>query len=201
MALLDAPYRLVLGDGQPHFYPAHVAIKDRTAPGLRFELAPGRPWRWTGTGGPCEARLVDVLAAATLAHLGGAEPLRRSILAAHCGAAVAALRGGDAALAERLQREQETVVDCVDEWELGTLMDPPVRYRTVKNYKLNGPRRVPPPIQVVGHRQTVWLWARTQAQAWVAGRPGIAWRSGLSDAEIEASGRRLPGRPRRPADA
>jgi hypothetical protein len=58
---------------------------------------------------------------------------------------------------------------------------------------------VPPPIQVVGNHQTSWLWARTQATDWVGTRPGVAWRSGLSDAEIEASGRRLPGRPRRQA--
>src|SRR2546427_187618 len=53
------------------------------------------------------------------------------------------------------------------------------------------------PVQGVGPRQTVWLWARTQAQDWIQGRPGLAWRSGLSDADIAASGRRLPGRPRR----
>jgi hypothetical protein len=144
-----------------------------------------------------EVRLVDVLAAATLEALDGREVPRGPILSAHALALVTALRNGRVELAERLELEQEAVLDTIDEWQLGGLIEPPVRYRTIKNYKLNTPKRVPPPIQVVGYQQTVWLWARAQATAWIAARPGIAWRSGLSDADIEASGRRLPGRPRR----
>src|SRR6266536_964485 len=200
MVFLDAPFRLALGNGEPRYYPAHVSIKDRADPGLRFELAHGQPWRWVGKGGPTEAELVDVLAAATLETLSGIQVLRGPILSMHTLALVTAVRSGAIDLAERLGREQEAVVDSIDERELGGLMEPPVRYRTIKNYKLNTPQRVPPPIQVVGNRQTVWLWARTQAQAWIAARPGVAWRSGLTDDEIRASGRRLPGRPRRPAD-
>jgi len=142
-------------------------------------------------------RLVDVLAAVTLQCLDGCEVPRRPVLSAHALGLVTALRSGRADLAERLGREQEAVLDTVDEWELGGLVRPPVRYRTIKNYKLNTPRRVPPPVQVVGNHQTVWLWARTQATAWVEARPGVGWRSGLTDADIQASGRRLPGRPRR----
>src|SRR6266542_2488975 len=185
MAFLDAPFRLALGNGEPRYYPAHVPIKDRADPGLRFELAQGQPWRWSGKDGPIEVELVDVLAAATLETLSGIQVLRGPILSMHALALVTALRKGDLDLAE-----------C----QLGELMEPPVRYRTIKNYKLNTPQRLPPPIQVVGNRQTVWLWARTQARAWIAARPGVAWRSGLTDDEIRASGRRLPGRPRRPAD-
>lgn len=198
MAFLDVPFRLALGNGEPCYYPAHVSIKDRAAPGLRFELAQGQPWRWAGRGGPIEVELVDVLAAATLETLNGIQVLRGPILSMHARALVTAVRGGEIHLAERLERQQEAIVDSIDEWELGGLMEPPLRHRTIKNYKLNTPKRVPPPIQVVGNRQTVWLWARTQAQAWVAARPGVAWRSGLTDDEIRASGRRLPGRPRRP---
>lgn len=201
MAFLDVPFRLALGNGEPCYYPAHVSIKDRAAPGLRFELAQGRPWRWVGRGGPIEAELVDVLAAATLETLNGIQMLRGPILSVHAHALVTAVRAGDVHLAERLERQQEAVVDSIDEWELSGLMEPPLRHRTIKNYKLNTPRRVPPPIQVVGNRQTVWLWARIQAQAWVAARPGVAWRSGLTDDEIRASGRRLPGRPRRPGNS
>jgi hypothetical protein len=199
MELLEEPFRLVSGDGTPRYYPAHIAIKDRHEPGLRLELMAGRPWRWTGAGVPAEVRLVDVLAAAALESLAGREVPRAPILAAHELVLVAALRGGLAGLAERLVREQAAVLDTVDEWQLGGLARPPLRHRTVRNYKLNAPRRVPPPIQVVGNHQTSWLWARTQATDWVGTRPGVAWRSGLSDAEIEASGRRLPGRPRRQA--
>jgi hypothetical protein len=195
--VLEEPFRLATGDREPCFYPAHVPIKDRAAPGLCFELAAGKPWRWVGQGGPVAVELVDVLAAATLQALEGREGVRGPILSAHALALVGAVRGGRLDLAERLGREQHAVLDTVDEWHLGGLIQPPVRYRTIKNYKLNTPRRVPPPIQVVGHRQTVWLWARTQATAWVAARPGIAWRGGLTDADIQASGRRLPGRPRR----
>src|SRR6266487_406002 len=137
MAFLDAPFRLALGNGESRYYPAHVPIKDRADPGLRFELAQGQSWRWSGKDGPIEVELVDVLALVT------------------------ALRNGDLDLAECLERQQEAVVDSIDEWQLGELMEPPVRYRTIKNYKLNTPQRLPPPIQVVGNRQTVWLWART----------------------------------------
>jgi hypothetical protein len=212
--LLEEPFRLAAGDRDACYYPAHVPIKDRAAPGLCFELAEGAPWRWVGRGGPVGVELADVLAAATLASLAGCEAwdggglhgggvldaspgARAVILAAHGLALSAALRSGRVDLAERLGREQQAVLDTVDEWQLGALMEPPVRYRTIKNYKLNTPKRVPPPVQVVGRRQTVWLWARAQATAWIAARPGVAWRGGLSDAEIQASGRRLPGRPRR----
>jgi hypothetical protein len=198
MAFLDAPFRLTLGNGEPCYYPAHTAIKDRTDPGLRFVLAQGRPWRWVGKGGPIEVELVDVLAAAVLETLHGVQVLRGPILSVHALALVTALRCGDIHLAERLEREQAAVVDSIDEWELGGLVEPPVSYRTIKNYKVNKPQRVPPPIQVVGNRRTVWLWGRLQARAWVAARPGLGWRDGLTDIEIQASGRRLPGRPRRP---
>jgi hypothetical protein len=201
MAFLDAPFRLALGNGESRYYPAHVPIKDRADPGLRFELAHGQPWRWMGKGGPIEVELVDVLAAATLETLNGIQVLRGPILSMHALALVTALRSGDVYLAECLERQQEAILDSIDEWELGGLIKPPVRYRTIKNYKLNTPQRVPPPIQVVGNRQTVWLWARTQAQAWIAARPGVAWRSGLTDDEIQASGRGLPGRPRRPGSS
>jgi len=197
MGLLETPFRLAAGDREPRYYPAHVPIKDRGVPGLRFELAPGQPWRWVGWSGPAEVKLVDVLAAATLEALDGRDVPRGPILSAHALALVTALRNGQVDLAERLELEQEAVLDTIDECQLGELIHPPVRYRTIKNYKLNTPKRVPPPIQVVGYQQTVWLWAREQATAWIAARPGIAWRSGLSDADIEASGRRLPGRPRR----
>jgi hypothetical protein len=198
MGLLEEPFSLAVGDGRARYYPAHVAIKDRAAHGLRFGLTQGQPWRWLGQGGPVDVRLVDVLAAATLATLDGREVPRGPILSAHALALVTALHHGLLHLTERLGLEQQAALDTVDECQLAALVRPPLRYRTIKNYKLNTPRRVPPPIQVVGNQQTVWLWARTQATAWIGGRPGIAWRSGLSDADIEASGRRLPGRPRRP---
>jgi hypothetical protein len=197
MGVLEEPFRLAAGDREPCYYPAHVPIKDRAAPGLRFELAEGRPWRWVGPGGPVEVELVDILAAVMLEGLNGGEVPRHRILSAHGLALVTAIRDGRIDLAERLGREQGVVLDTIDEWQLGGLIDPPVRYRTIKNYKLNAPKRVPPPIQVVGHRQTVWLWARAQATAWIAARPGVAWRSGLTDADLHATGRRLPGRPRR----
>jgi hypothetical protein len=197
MDLVEEPFRLASGDREPCYYPAHVPIKDRATPGLRFELAEGTPWRWVGRDGPVEAALVDVLAAATLEALDGRAVPRGAILSAHALALVTAVRQGRLDLAERLGREQQTVLDTIDEWQLGGLIDPPVRYRTIKNYKHNSPKRVPPPIQVVGHQQTVWLWARGQATAWIAARPGIAWRTGLTDADLQASGRRLPGRPRR----
>jgi hypothetical protein len=197
MSSLEEPFRLAGGNGRSRFYPAYVPIKDRDAAGLGFELAEGQPWRWTGHGGPVEVELVDVLAAATLETLDGRDVPRGPILSAHALALVTAVRRGRAELAERLGREQQAVLDTVDEWHLGGLIEPPVCYRTIKNYKLNTPKRLPPPIQVVGNQQTVWLWARAQAAAWVAARPGVAWRSGLSDADIQASGRRLPGRPRR----
>lgn len=200
MAFLDVPFRLTVGNGEPRYYPAHTPIKDRTDPGLRFELAQGQPWRWVGKGGTMEVELVDVLAAAALETLHGVQVLRGPILSMHALALVMALRGGDIHLAERLEREQAAVIDSIDEWELGGLVEPPVSYRTIKNYKLNTPQRVPPPIQVVGNRQTVWLWGRTQARAWIAARPGLGWRSGLTDDEIQASGRRLPGRRRRPGN-
>jgi hypothetical protein len=200
MGLLEEPFSLAVGDGRARYYPAHVAIKDRAAPGLRFGLSQGQPWRWLGEGGPVDVRLVDVLAAATLATLDGREVPRSPILAAHALALVTALRCGLLELAERLAREQAAALDTVDEWQLAELARPPLCHRTIKNYKLNAPRRLPPPVQVVGSHRTMWLWAHTQATDWIGARPGMAWRSGLSDADIAASGRRLPGRPRRPGD-
>jgi hypothetical protein len=200
MAFLDVPFRLTLGNGEPRYYPAHTPIKDRADPGLRFELAQGQPWRWVGKGGTIEVELVDVLAAATLETLNGIQVLRGPILSMHALALVTALRVGDLQLAECLERQQAAVVDSIDEWELGGLAEPPIGYRTIKNYKLSTPQRLPPPIQVVGNRRTIWLWGRTQARAWIATRPGLGWRSGLTDDEIQASGRRLPGRPRRPVN-
>jgi hypothetical protein len=197
MGVLREPFRLAAGDGQACYYPAHVSIKDRHAPGAWFELAPGRSWRWVGHGGPLEVELVDVLAAAALERLAGREVARRPILQAHALALVGALRAGQAELAERLGLEQAAALDTVDEWELGGLAQPPLRHRTIRNYKLNAPRRVPPPVQLAGSRQSLWLWSRAQAAAWIGARPGVAWRAGLSDADIAASGRRLPGRPRR----
>jgi hypothetical protein len=197
MGLLEEPFRLVAGDGEPQCYPAHVPIKDRRAPGLRFELTEERPWRWVGSGGIVDVRLVDVLAAATLETLTGCKVARGPILAAHALVLIAAVRNGIADLAERLVREQQDVLDTIDEWQLGNLAQPPLRHRTICNYKLNAPRRVPPPVQIVGNHQTSWLWAHSQATAWLGTRPGTAWRSGLTDADIQASGRRLPGRPRR----
>lgn len=199
MGLFQEPFKLTVGGGPSRYYPAHIPIKDRGEPGLRFALEEGRPWQWIGSDGPIEVRLVDVLAAATMESLNGHDSQRRAVLGAHACGLVGALRCGLADLAERLAREQEAVLDTVDEWQLGGLTEPPLLYRTVKNYKLNVPRRVPPPIQVVGNRHTIWLWARTQAIDWIEARPGSAWRSGLSDADIAASGRRLPGRPRRQA--
>ena len=117
MELREEPFRLVSGDGTPRYYPAHIAIKDRHEPGLRFELMAGRPWRWNGAGVPAEVRLVDVLAAAALESLAGREVPRAPILAAHELVLVAALRGL-AGLAERLVREQAAVLDTVDEWQL-----------------------------------------------------------------------------------
>jgi hypothetical protein len=197
MDLVEEPFRLASGDQESCYYPAHVPIKDRATPGLSFELAEGTPWRWVGRDGPVEVALVDVLAAATFETLDGRAVSRPAILSAHALALVTAVRRGQLDLAERLGREQQAVLDTIDEWQLGGLIDPPVRYRTIKNYKHNSPKRVPPPIQVVGYQQTVWLWARGQATAWIAARPGIAWRTGLTDADLQASGRRLPGRPRR----
>src|SRR6266496_606071 len=123
MAFLDAPFRLALGNGEPRYYPAHVPIKDRADPGLRFELAQGQPWRWSGKDGPIEVELVDVLAAATLETLSGIQVLRGPILSMHALALVTALRNGDLDLAECLERQQAAVVDSIDEWQLGERKD------------------------------------------------------------------------------
>jgi hypothetical protein len=201
MGLLVAPFRIEDGEAEAGWYPAHVAVRERTAPGLCFELSADRGWVWSGRGGPVPARLIDVLAAAGLARLAGWGDARPAVLAAHAAAASAALdtalAGGPPAAARRLAAEQAAALDTIDEWQLCALADPPLSYRTVKNYKLGQPSRLPPPVLVAGHQQTVWLWAREQAEGWVASRPGSAWRRGLSDDEITASGRRLPGRPRR----
>jgi hypothetical protein len=171
MAQTTWPFTVRAG-AAARFYPAHVEIKDRTRPGLRYELAPGAAWRWVGEDGPVEAELVDVLAAATLAAVA-----RRPLLAAHAAALRLALAAHDLDLAGRLAGEQADVLDLVGGEELAATLG--VTARTMDNYRLNRPQRICPPVLVVGVRRTRWLWARVQAERWRAARPGLDWRRGV----------------------
>ena len=97
MASDPAVITVAAGDSAA-FYPAPVPMRDRSEPGLRFALAPGGPWQWTGPGGPAEATLTDVLAAASNARLAGLPGYEAidlaAVHAAHQAAAQAALAGG-----------------------------------------------------------------------------------------------------------
>jgi hypothetical protein len=162
MAQTTWPFTVRAG-AAARFYPAHVEIKDRTRPGLRYEV---------GEDGPVEAELVDVLAAATLAAVA-----RRPLLAAHAAALRLALAARDLDLAGRLAGEQADALDLVGEEELAATLG--VTGRTMDNYRLNRPQRICPPLLVVGVRRTRWLWARVQTERWRAARPGLNWRRGV----------------------
>jgi hypothetical protein len=166
-------------------------MRDRQHPALRFELAPGRPWAWAGPGGPVDAALADLLAAASYARivrLPGREAIDlAAIRAAHEHAADAALQARNSDLAHRLVHEQAEVTSpaLVGEEEAAKLLG--IGVRTLHNYRLVY-RSICPPVLITGGQRTHWLWAPGQFAAWQQSRPGKGWRRGRTGAQ-EASSR------------
>jgi hypothetical protein len=176
------PFRLAVGTADAQFYAAHVAMNQRTRPGVMFELAIGHPWRWTGHGDQVEATLVDVLAAAhhaLLAHLDGSERIRlRDIQQAHQEAIDAALADGNLELLRRLQHEQSMVAasNLLGEEEAAELQH--IEPTSLNNQRLMY-KSSPPPVLIAGETRRKWLWAREQYLEWLKRRgPGRAWRKG-----------------------
>lgn len=164
------------------FRPAQVPLRDRDDAGFRFELAPGRPWQWTGPGGPADASLSDVLAAvntARLTNLPGYEQIDlAAVQAAHEQAAREALAGGDSALAARLVAElgEVAATALVGEEEAARRLG--ISGRSLNNLRL-AVRAICPPVLIAGQRRTKWFWAPAQFSAWQDARPGKGWRLGL----------------------
>jgi hypothetical protein len=163
------------------FYPAPTPLRDRTTPGLRFQLAPGEPWQWTGPDGQADASLTDVLAAvntARLVSLPGYEDIDpAAVHAAHGRAAHAALAAGDTALAGRLLAEQSEIASAalVGEEEAARRLG--ITGRSLNNLRL-AYRTICPPVLIAGDQRTKWFWAPAQFGAWQAARPGKGWRLG-----------------------
>jgi hypothetical protein len=175
----DPSITVAAGDSAA-FYPAPVPMLDRDKPGLRFALAPGGPWQWAGPGGPAEATLTDVLAAASNARLGrlpGYEAIDlAAVHAAHQAAARAALAAGDAALADRLMTEQSEVAAGALVSEETAAERLGWTWRSMNSRRLEG--RICPPVFIAGDRRTKWFWAAAQFDAWLQARPGKGWRLG-----------------------
>jgi hypothetical protein len=167
--------------GHAAYYPAHTPMRDRLNPGLRFELAPGGPWRWMGPGGPADVTLADILAAvnyARIAKLPGYEAIDlASIHAAHDHAMQAALRDGDTDLAARLMQEQSEVAAgaMMSEEDAATRLG--ILGKSLNIIRLQY-RTICPPVLIAGQRRTKWFWAPGQFEAWMRARPGKGWRKG-----------------------
>lgn len=163
------------------FYPAHVPMRDRDRAGLAFELAPGRPWQWTGQGEAGSVTLADVLAAVSHARITG-RPWESpdglaAVHGAHQAAIDAALAAGDAALAGRLRGEQAEVAApaLVSEEDAAARLG--ITGHSLNNLRLQY-RTVCPPVLIAGERRTRWFWSPAQFSRWEEDRPGKSWRKG-----------------------
>ena len=182
--------------GDAAFYPAHAPMKDRHQPGLRFELAPGGPWRWTGPAGPPDVTLADILAAvnyARIAKLPGYEAIDlASIHAAHDRAMQAALAGGGTELAGRLMHEQSEVAAAALISEEAAARQLGIKGRSLNIIRLQY-RSICPPVLIAGERRTKWFWAPGQFSAWRTRRPGKGWK-GRRPADPDGAGLAGTGR-------
>jgi hypothetical protein len=173
--------------GDAAYYPAHTPMRDRLNPGLRFEIAPGGPWRWAGPGGPAgdEVTLADILAAvnyARIAKLPGYEAMDlASIHAAHDQAMQAALGDGETDLAARLMREQSAVAAAALISEEDAARRLGILGKSLNIIRLQY-RTICPPVLIAGQQRTKWFWAPGQFEAWVRTRPGKGWRKGRTSA-------------------
>jgi hypothetical protein len=185
MVAIDWPFREVLvGPDDAVFYEGWVEMSLRDRPGARFELRPGSPWQWVGSGGPTEATLVDVLAAvnhARLERLDGADAVDlQRVHAAHQQALTLAIQRGDLKLAERLAQEQAEVAapNLVDEQQLQQRLGFE-HAQSVANLRLPRPvRRVCPPVYIPTGKRTSWGWSSNQIDRWIPSRQGKGWRKG-----------------------
>lgn len=172
------------------FFPAPVPLSERREPGLRFELAPGRPWQWAGEDGPAEASLTDVLAAVSTARLTGLAGWKdvdlAAVHAAHQAAAVHAVTVGDSALAVRLMGEQAEVSAAALIGEEEAARQLGITQRSLNNLRLSY-RTICPPVLIAGDQRTKWFWAPGQFAVWKAARPGRGWRAGSTGAVPPAS--------------
>jgi hypothetical protein len=171
-------FRLIF-HGDAAFYPASTPMKERPEPGLRFMLAAGRPWQWTGDGGSTEVTLTDILAAVNYARIaklpdyGLIDPA--AIHAAHARAMQAALAAGDTSLTARLMREQSEVGAPALIGEEDAAQRLGILGRSLDIMKLQY-RSICPPVLIAGKRRTKWFWAERQFEAWREDRPGKGWR-------------------------
>ena len=167
--------------GNAAYYPAHTPMRDRLNPGLRFELAPGGPWRWTGPGAPADVTLADILAAvnyARVAKLPGYEAIDlASVHAAHDNAVQTALRDGDTDLAARLVHEQSEVAAAAMINEEDAAKRLGILGKSLNIIRLQY-RTICPPVLIAGQHRTKWFWAPGQFEAWMQQRPGKGWRKG-----------------------
>jgi hypothetical protein len=189
MLTRDEPFRLTVGASGAEFYAAHVQMNQRQRPGVMFELAAGGPWRWVGAGGPLEATLVDVLAAANFAALDDLPGSRKihlpAIHQAHQAAIELALADNDLDLLRRLQAEQAMIAapNLVSEEESARVqghrqgLKGPLRVSSLNNQRLMY-RSSAPPVLIAGESRHKWFWARDQFQEWLKRRPGRDWREG-----------------------
>ena len=169
--------------GSAAFYAADVPMRDREHPGLAFTLAAGRPWQWTGPGGPADATLPDVLAAVSYARItrhpwGGAGGLT-AIHDAHQAAAAAAAEAGRRGLAARLRDEQAEVAAPALVSEEIAAKRLGITGKSLNNLRLQY-RTICPPVLIAGEVRTRWFWAPGQFSRWEQARPGPGWRKGLT---------------------
>ncbi|MPZ88424.1 MAG: hypothetical protein GEU81_10170 [Nitriliruptorales bacterium] len=155
----------------------------------RYRLEPERGW-WESTGtGESRVTLVQVLETAYDAE---ADP--GPILRAHRAAAEQQI-GRAADVAEDLYQEHADAMDLMDYHDIAELCG--FTPKTAINYNANrpGPPYMPAPVLNKGGSP---LWARSSVKSWHSSRKGYDWRKGITNEELAAQGRPLPGHRRRP---
>lgn len=155
----------------------------------RYRLEPERGW-WEATGtGESRVTLVQVLETAYDAE---ADP--GPILRVHREAVEHHIEQ-DGDLAGELYREHADAMDLMDYHDIANMCG--FTPKTAINYNANrpGPPYMPPPVLNKGGSP---LWARSSVTRWHSSRKGYDWRKGISNEELAAQGRPLPGHRRRP---
>jgi hypothetical protein len=157
-----------------------------------YRLDPERGWSKQTDAGESPATLVQVLETAYDAEV-DPEP----ILRAHRSVVQHLIDGGSERSAE-LYREHADAMDLMDYHDIAAMCG--FTPKTAINYNANrpGPPYMPAPVLNKGGSP---LWARSSVQRWHSNRKGYDWRKGITNEQLAAQGRPLPGHRRRPRPA
>jgi hypothetical protein len=158
----------------------------------RYRLDPERGWSKSTDDGEARVTLVQIL---EMAYDAEADP--DPILRAHRGVVERQI-DQRTDLAAELYREHADAMDLMDYHDIAALCG--FTPKTAINYNANrpGPPYMPAPVLNKGGSP---LWARSSVQRWHSSRKGYDWRKGITNEQLAAQGRPLPGHRRRPRPA